>query len=126
MRTIETHKVNPANDRITLKIADEPGPGGANHHYYMEWTETHPDGGSGMGLCHLHFQNGPIAEVGVNGITHETLLAILIDRLEGFQRGPYAHDDNAAALFHLRRAMEHLHARTKERMARGIEGTHKP
>jgi hypothetical protein len=33
------------------------------------------------------FQNGPIAEVGVNGVTHEVLLAIVADRLRSFQKG---------------------------------------
>lgn len=31
-----------------------------------------------------------IAEVGTNGITHEALLAVLIDRLQSFQRGEYS------------------------------------
>ena len=70
------------------------------------------------------FQNGPINEVGVNGITHEALLAILADRLESFQAGPYASDYNAAALDHIRSAQGCLHDRTRARMAQGIEGTH--
>jgi hypothetical protein len=72
------------------------------------------------------FQNGPVSVDGngVNGITHEALLAILIDRLEGFQAGPYANPHNAKALNHLREAQTALQARTRERMARGVEGTH--
>ena len=72
----------------------------------------------------LRFQNGPIAEVGTNGITHEALLAILIDRLEGFQKGPYAHGYNADALTSLRSAQASLKQRTIDRLARGVEGTH--
>ena len=70
------------------------------------------------------FQNGPIPEFGVNGITHEALLAILIDRLEGFQAGPFANVYNGAALENLQFAQELLLSRTRERMARGVEGTH--
>ena len=44
------------------------------------------------GFCfEIRFQNGPIAEAGVNGLTHEALLAVLEDRLVGFQSGPYHH-----------------------------------
>jgi hypothetical protein len=75
----------------------------------------------------LFFQNGPVKESGegVNGITHEVLFAILIDRLDGFQAGQYANDFNARALTYLRDALNQLHARTREREARGVEGTHK-
>jgi hypothetical protein len=116
-RTIDTHKVNHANDVITLTAVDQPGSGGANHHYEVEI----PADGQ---IYRFNFQNGPINEVGVNGLTHEVLLAILIDRLEGFQSGAYANDFNQAALEHLQAAQQLLQARTKERMARGVEGTH--
>lgn len=72
----------------------------------------------------LLFQNGPIAEAGVNGLTHEVLLEILIDRIAGFQAGPFACQANADCLEHLKAAQEVLLNRTRERMARGVEGTH--
>jgi hypothetical protein len=49
----------------------------------------------------IQFQNGPIAEAGVNGITQEVLLAIVADRLRSFQAGPYACQENADALSHV-------------------------
>lgn len=58
-------------------------------------------------------------KVGLNGITHEALLAILIDRLEGFQSGPYKSYYNADALYYLKAAMDVLHRRTRDRMAQG-------
>lgn len=73
----------------------------------------------------LLFQNGPIPEAGVNGITHEALLEVLIDRLNGFQSGPFACQANADCLNHLKAAQEILLNRTRERMARGVEGSHK-
>jgi hypothetical protein len=118
MRELTGHKVNPANDKITVEALDGPGPGGASHMYRMSLAPHHPY------FVDLLFQNGPINEVGVNGITHEALLAILIDRMEGFQSGPFANDYNAAALNHLRSAQGVLLDRTKERMSRGVEGTH--
>lgn len=116
MRQIHTHQVNPVNDALSIHVMDEAGHGGACHVYRIGF----PDGST----QDISFQNGPIKEVGVNGLTHELLLAILIDRLECFQKGPYACDQNGAALEHLRDAVEWLHARTLERIDRGVEGTH--
>ena len=115
-REITTHKVNGCNDALAVHAMDEPGCGGASHEYRIQL--------GGRNYLMLNFQNGPIKEVGTNGITHEVLLAILIDRLEGFQGGPYACTENAAALEHLRTAVEVLHRRTKARAVRGVEGTH--
>lgn len=115
MRTINDHKVNPANDRINIEVTDKPGAGGANHTYNVDW---------GSGAVTLQFQNGPIADVGVNGITQEVLLAICADRLRAFQAGAYACRENALALTKIEEAQHWLHHRTLARMARGVEGTH--
>lgn len=126
MREITTHKVNECNDGIKITAVDEPGSGGANHHYRMEFNDPKwgPDPSSMRQVNELYFQNGPIGEVGVNGITHEALLAIVTDRLEGFQRGPFACEDNREALAHLGAAREALLRRTRGRVERGVEGTH--
>jgi hypothetical protein len=71
----------------------------------------------------ITFQNGPIKDSGVNGNTQEALLAILLDRLEGFQSGQYACHDNQMALDHLQITRLVLHKRTMDRTARGVEGT---
>ncbi len=70
------------------------------------------------------FQNGPVKEAGYNGNSQEVLLAILIDRLEGFQSGQYACHDNQMALDHVQSARLWLHKRTMDRVARNVEGTH--
>jgi hypothetical protein len=124
MRTIETHKVNPANDKLNIEVLDEPGAGGACHRYRISGYEYRISGEPTHVGVDLIFQNGPINEVGVNGITHEALLAILIDRLEHFQTGPYVNEYNGAALAHLQSAQGALFDRTRERVARGVEGTH--
>lgn len=114
MPTINSHKVNPANDLLEISVLDEPGAGGANHEYMVE---------SPKGLtCRISFQNGPIAENGVNGVTQEALLAIVIDRLRAFQAGPFACRENALALTKIEEAQHWLLHRTRERMARGVEG----
>lgn len=121
MRELTGHKVNPANDVLKVEVLDEPGSGGANHEYRISGFRIGDAQGAGV---RLFFQNGPIAEAGVNGITHEALIAILIDRLQGFQKGPYAGRENALALTKLEEAQHWLLHRTKERVARGVEGTH--
>ena len=116
-REIHTHEVNPANDTIRVVVKDPPGSGGASHHYEV----TLP---GGKGWTDIQFQNGPIAEAGVNGITQEVLLAICIDRLESFQAGSYACRENALALTKMQEAQMWLQKRTRDRMARNVEGTH--
>jgi hypothetical protein len=122
MRELNSHKVNPANDKLTVAVLDEPGSGGACHVY--EITGYLPPNDAFPGVTRLEFQNGPIAEAGVNGITHEALLAVLIDRLECFQKGRFANSYNQRALEHLVGAQESLKDRTRDRVARGVEGTH--
>lgn len=119
MRELTDHKVNPANDQLEVIVVDEPGPGNANHLYMIRGTD-------GKVMAELSFQNGPISvdNNGVNGITQETLISILLDRLRGFQSGPYACKANACALTHLEEAQHWLQQRTLERMRRGVEGTH--
>lgn len=121
MRTINGHKVNPANDLLEIKVTDEPGAGGANHAY--EISGFNGSGiPSGSGYVTINFQKGPINENGVNGVTQEALLAIVIDRLRAFQAGPFACRENALALTKIEEAQHWLLHRTRERMARGVEG----
>lgn len=116
LRVLDSHKVNPLNDVLVIGVMDEPGHGGACHEYRVSL----PNGAQ----LFIDFQNGPINECGVNGITHEVLIAILLDRLEGFQKGEYACRENADAIIDLNRALAVLKSRTKQRMERGVEGTH--
>ncbi|WP_433705813.1 hypothetical protein [Paraburkholderia sacchari] len=120
MRSITDHVVNPANDQLKIEVIDEPGSGGANHLYEI----TGYRGQSGHEGVLIEFQNGPIAEAGVNGLTQEVLLAIVADRLRSFQAGPFACKANACALTHIEEAQHWLQQRTLERMRRGVEGTH--
>lgn len=123
MQTIETHKVNGCNDGITITVADQPGQGGACHLYAVDWAYGRVDPPSSQRIV-IAFQNGPIPEVGVNGVTHEVLLAIIQHRLEGFQSGKFACEENAMALDAVKEAIAHLKRRTEKRLARGVEGTH--
>lgn len=118
-RQIHSHKVNPANDTLTIEVTDEPGAGGANHMYRVTGFDT----SNPQHALVIPFQNGPINENGVNGITQEVLISICIDRLESFQKGPFACRENALALTKLQEAQHWLLHRTRARMERGVEGT---
>lgn len=120
MRMIHDHETNEANKQIQIRADDvNPDNGNASHYYDISTNE---------GKSHfatLGFQNGPIAECGVNGITNEVLLAIVADRLRCFQTSKYACRENAIALTKIEEAAHWLEARTTARMRRGVEGTSK-
>lgn len=125
MKEITSHKVNGLNEELLIRAVDEPGPGGAHHVYSITSIRREP-GIKGMLKqveCSIEFQNGPIKEAGVNGISGEALLAIVEDRLKDFQAGQYACRENACALTKIQEAMMWLHRRTNERLQRGVEGT---
>lgn len=131
MRTLTDHKLNGLNEALDISVNDQPGSGGANHRYDITGFDTakNPSSISSEGYQSsfsrliVLFQNGPIAEAGgVNGISQEALMAILIDRLRAFQTGPFACRENAVALTHLETALMWLQKRTRDRMARGVEG----
>ena len=120
MRQLTDHIVegDAANHQLMVDAVDEPGAGGACHRYAIRT----PSSG-----WMIDFQNGPIKENGVNGVTNEALLAILIDRLRGFQGQfrptQFACRENAIALTHCEDALSWLQKRTRERIKRGVEGT---
>lgn len=121
MNEIHSHKSNPCNEAITI-TCDERNPenGNASHHYTMKIATA--DGAPEREQS-ISFQDGPIKEVGVNGVTNEALLAIVEDRLLGFQSGEYACRENAVALTKIQEAMMWLQKRTRDREMRGVEGT---
>lgn len=71
----------------------------------------------------INFQKGPVKENGYNGVTETALLAILIDRLQCFQKSEFSCKENAVALTHLEDAMNWLNRRTIQRTLRNVEGT---
>ena len=74
----------------------------------------------------VKFQLGPVEEFGVNGTQVEDVIQIVVNRLEGFQRGPFKCRENALAITKLQEALHWLEHRTREREVRGVEGANKP
>ena len=125
MRNLTDHVVSGDQAvQLSITVTDEPGAGGANHAYHIDWRlsdqlwlNEKPNN------LEIHFQEGPIKEAGVNGITQEALLAIVIDRLRSFQAGPFSCRENEMALTHCVEALMWLQRRTVARIKRGVEGT---
>lgn len=115
MRKINIHKIPGSASELEVFATDEKGPGGANHRYVITERQDLPG-------VEIAFQKGPIGEVGVNGLTSEALLAILIDRHKGFASGPYPSRENSLALTKLEEGLHWLQARTRDRIARDVEG----
>ncbi len=110
MRKIYSHEAEPDRPIYTVTVPD-----GHDAMYRIE-------GGLGFRTT-IKFQNKPIKEGGVNGVSIEILLAIAADRLRGFQDGKYSCVENQYALDWIERALRKLHQRTKVREERGVEGT---
>jgi len=120
MSEITTHKVEGQIVDVDITVHDDKSEGGAHHSYKMKWKQ---DGY--MAELMIPFQKGPIGKIGMNGVTNEALLAIVRDRLEGFQSGSFPCDENAKALKAVKAAMNALKRRTKNRIFRKVEGKRK-
>ena len=78
----------------------------------------------------IGWQDGPLGR-GVdrhepNGAFVETVIAIVVDRLQFYQRGEFKCRENALAITKLEEALHWLNHRTQAREAREVEGTHTP
>ena len=88
-----------------------------------------PAGGtvSGIGLS-ITWQNGPLGRdadrQAPNGAFVETVIAAAKSRIDFYQEGKFACNDNAEASDLLEQALAVLHRRTADREARQVEGTH--
>ena len=80
----------------------------------------------------IDWQRGPLGEEGVdrlepNGAFVETVIASALQRIRWYQTvsdGRFQCFENRLAIECLETALDHLDARTKDREARGVEGTH--
>lgn len=96
-----------------------------NAPHKFEVYSTHSnDNGNQECLATVHFQEGPIREHGVNGVCNEDLIAMVICRLEHFNKSEFSSRDNAMAITKLEEALLWLRKRTIGREKRGVEGLH--
>ena len=60
----------------------------------------------GRAIGSLHFQEGRVDEVGVNGVQHEAVMSIMIDRLRTLYASRKATEKEKCALMYLLKARE--------------------
>lgn len=127
---------NEVNKEIFIDVHDDDDPidkhlGGAPHHYALYVRK----GDFSQKACDLRFhkpERGRMDQFGVpcptpaNGITVEALIAVCIDRVIEWQKGPFACVDNEDALKALRTALDCCQERTRDRVKRGVKGLLKP
>lgn len=116
------HDGHGLNESITI-TKDQEGPGGASHRFqFLVNTDQVVDVEAG----YVQFQKGPRNVEGATpGATDLAVLAIVKDRLESFQSGPFACEENAKALAAVDEAMSWMKQRADNRAKRGVLGTYK-
>lgn len=68
----------------------------APHNFIVNKVNYEGDGSPTLAI--VNFQNGPIKENGINGVYNEDLIAMVIKRLESFQKTQFRCSENALAL----------------------------
>lgn len=80
MAEIKTHQISSKESNIRVFTEDEPGKDGSFWHYRVSFGD--PRAPDSVANLHIRFQNGDIKTMGVNGITTEALLAVVLDRIK--------------------------------------------
>ena len=115
MRLIDDHHDGHGLNECIRIEADDPDQSGASHQYNC-WIDN-------TRVCAVQFQRGPRKiETSIPGMTEAALIAILIDRLRGFQSGPYVCRENAIQLTKLEETLHWTKARADARAKRGVLG----
>ena len=137
MRNIDRIAVGIVDQAIRIEAATDPNPAtGANSKYdfwfyaYGQWQRStgssikfHETPPAKAGHIPAPAESrAPGNEEGPNGVTHEALLEVVLDRLRAFQKGKCSCRENAIAITHLETALLFLQQRTRDRMRRGVEG----
>lgn len=71
----------------------------------------------------ITWQDGPRLEVGLNGANPEDVLLVVKERLQELNVPPHDTRENALAITKIQEAIHWLMERTRDREARGVEGT---
>ncbi len=107
---------NNAPTNVAALDDRDPKAGNASHAYGIQW-------GGPKDVTHIQFQHGPRGVAGSTpGVFDDDLLAIIEDRLEGFQEGAFACQENADTLTFVRMARAVLGKRVARRIAQGVLG----
>lgn len=117
MREITAHHDGHGlNESIEIE-ADEPDQSGASH-FYVATID-------GVVVARIQFQKGPRGVQGSTpGATEAAILAVIADRLAGFQSGPWSCRENALMLTKVQESIHWTRHRADERANRGVLGTY--
>lgn len=126
---LTTHRIGgpfkDINDKLEVSVmATDDGSVGSRYQISQTAESQKDSDPLAWNPIQIHFQDRPEKVSGVLGATNEALIAILINRLEGFQDGELACQENAEAIIYLWQALRCLHNRTIKRVVSGVEGTH--
>ncbi len=108
------HDGHGLNESISI-VSDQPNDSGAAHTYYFYID--------GREVGHLQFQRGPRnVEGSTPGVTEAAVYAVLLDRLAGFQGGPYPSIEGLFQCSLMEEGLASSKRRADERAARGVLG----
>lgn len=101
---------------ITIKADDlDLARGAASHEYEIS--------NGGMLVGQLQYQRGGRNEPGSTaGVTDQALLAVVLDRLQCFQAGPFPCRENAVIITKIQECLFWYRERADQRAARGVLG----
>jgi hypothetical protein len=114
------HQINEFNSNFVTITRQDEREFGAHHRYGVYLGDPQS---TAPPVMVVNFQKGPVKEHGVNGISDEALIAIVLDRLRGFQNTPHSCRENSLAITKLEEALHWLMHRSIARQRRGVEGT---
>lgn len=124
MRKLVT--IQKRNNLNTVYAADDPGSGGAHHIYMIECHAGDDPVKTDVNTELICFQHGGRNEAeSIAGVLDTDLLEIVRDRLNSFQKGPFATRENAIALTHIEEALLWMNKRVEDRAERGVLGFNK-
>lgn len=116
-KKIETALTTTENTH--LQYTEESIKFNAPHNYCILACNTNEE------LCNIHFQEGAVNEVGVNGIFIPDLINICINRLDNFQKSDFSCRENDLAITKLQESLMWLRHRQNDRKLRGVQGYYK-
>lgn len=114
----EELKMDTLTGKYTIVMAESEFHHNAPHNFLVVRSED------AKVIEHIHFQEGPVKEAGVNGAMNEDLLNMVLCRLKHFQESEFACEENLRAAECIESALSWLRIRTDKREKRGVEGTH--
>lgn len=107
---------------IRVDTMDDPDKKGDHHRYDIN-LRVNDTWGKALSI---KFHTGALpdppmtaANPGPNGISMESLLAVVIDRLQCLQKGPTACRENSIAITYLENSLMWMQKRTRDRIAQG-------